>query len=835
MEERRSIKDILVKSNGYDIALLTTYNFDVRFFERTILNPLIANNIRTVSVFADSKEFALSLTDLNYCDIGRRYIVTPVDIQGAFHPKVVLLLGENKARLIVGSANLTTAGYFRNNEVYNCIDYSAEKNEHQDVIVAAMQFFIQLNGYSYQIDSEVIRQIKEYSYYRKSKYNGKIRLIHNIEQSMINQVKEIVNEEIDEIHIAVPYYDSSLSILDQLSKKFDNPKLSLFIQNKTSTFPLSVRKKLSGTEIFVFEQLKDNKSNHFYHAKTIVFNSKNKSFVLYGSANCTKAALINTVQDGGNIECGFIVEGDRGEFDYYFDNFDIIDEPLISNKITFDSNSTASIYFKYGIIKDDLHLHFGGCSGVAKVTYEENILKSSYDGKELVAIIPTDIVDDLPDFFDVSITSEEEDVLIRCWWFDPEFIEEFRCNTSERSELQNFELDSSGDKYIHDRRSIIEAEIACLPDIKASRKAKSILAPTEPKENDEIDGEYYVDYEIPEEYNTSYKKQSEVEKIRQLYISRVINYYKSALSSKGLSNKTSKQDKPRTKGGEPKEVAQRSPTTEEESFERFIRRKLKVLLDPENTDIKEITTAHLFGLIQEFLDVFDKYKDVELFDPFYVSEVRVDLFQLLLEKDLAEASEEIQYVILLECYKAILNNYFLETQEKELLYREEYNYINKQLIDVMSKKYDIRVDYKNHIKALYLSEERVLTSGRYEEFENYIEKLFGYKDHTSLVDYINARYNCNKVEFKDTTCEIFADTENKRMHFAPDREILKEIRNYSNNVSRIDNVIISIETPNDNYVARIEHSIKLKTLRCKTDIYYINGNVISDGEIAISI
>ena len=119
-----SLLDILQKSVGYDIALLTTYNFDIRLFEQAVLNSLFANNVRKVSVYVDAEELTKSLQSVRTCQIGRKYMINPIRINSTFHPKVVLLLGEKKARLILSSANITTPGYTTNNEVFNFIDYS---------------------------------------------------------------------------------------------------------------------------------------------------------------------------------------------------------------------------------------------------------------------------------------------------------------------------------------------------------------------------------------------------------------------------------------------------------------------------------------------------------------------------------------------------------------------------------------------------------------------------------------------------------------------------------------------------------------------------------------
>ena len=99
-----SLLDILQKSVGYDIALLTTYNFDIRLFERAILNSLYSNNVRKVSIYIDSEELTKSLQSVRTCQIGRKYMINPIRINSTFHPKVVLLLGEKKARLIPGHA-----------------------------------------------------------------------------------------------------------------------------------------------------------------------------------------------------------------------------------------------------------------------------------------------------------------------------------------------------------------------------------------------------------------------------------------------------------------------------------------------------------------------------------------------------------------------------------------------------------------------------------------------------------------------------------------------------------------------------------------------------------
>ena len=117
------ILDVFSNTKNYDIALMTTFNFDVSFFERSILNRLYENNVKKVSLFVDSYELNKALSEIDYTSIGKKYVVNPIEMKEAFHPKLILLLGQASAKLVVASANITVSGYLRNGEIFNVFDY----------------------------------------------------------------------------------------------------------------------------------------------------------------------------------------------------------------------------------------------------------------------------------------------------------------------------------------------------------------------------------------------------------------------------------------------------------------------------------------------------------------------------------------------------------------------------------------------------------------------------------------------------------------------------------------------------------------------------------------
>ena len=284
--ERINVLDSLRKSKKYDVALLTTFNLELSFFERSILNKLYDNDIRKISIFADSKEYKKALEEVEFSYIGNRYMVTPIEMNSSFHPKVILLLGRNKARLFVGSCNLTTSGYYINNEISNMFDYDEEHPENLSLIQDAINFFLEINERTDKRDNNLIQNIKLFPYYRfEAKENKSIKLIHNINNSILSQVKEYIKGNVKEVDIAVPYYDSEITALKQIQNIYPNSKIKLYIQNERNTFPDKYKNEY---EINLYNKFIDNESNHFYHGKVIRFITDNESYVwkyqLYSSS-----------------------------------------------------------------------------------------------------------------------------------------------------------------------------------------------------------------------------------------------------------------------------------------------------------------------------------------------------------------------------------------------------------------------------------------------------------------------------------------------------------------------------------------------------------------------
>ena len=309
-----------------EVALFTTFSFDIPFFNRSIISLVLRKKAR-VCAFVDSKQLQKAL-DESYCDtvIGNYYYVQPFAIAGSFHPKVILLLGKNKAKLIVSSANLTFSGYYSNNELFQSFSYDEKDEQYLALMKQAFTFFKQL---AQEANDDYIHELidyinKNYLFLQRENIKSLPRLLTSYSVSLMRQIINIVGNNVKTIRVAVPFYDDDLTALTTFKKEFNNPEICLYIQNDRSTFPKEKYSEALINKVTVFDEVNNNSytQKRFYHGKIFNFITDTKEYILYGSANFTNSALIRSHEIGnGNIEASIIDEGELGSFDNIFSSF----------------------------------------------------------------------------------------------------------------------------------------------------------------------------------------------------------------------------------------------------------------------------------------------------------------------------------------------------------------------------------------------------------------------------------------------------------------------------------------------------------------------------------
>ena len=93
--------DLAFAREGYHSALMTSFRFDPPLFEDVILVRLRSNGCRNIAVLADQGMVNLAFTESGLARLaGRRYHLAKRRVNGAFHSKIVLQLGQTGGRLM---------------------------------------------------------------------------------------------------------------------------------------------------------------------------------------------------------------------------------------------------------------------------------------------------------------------------------------------------------------------------------------------------------------------------------------------------------------------------------------------------------------------------------------------------------------------------------------------------------------------------------------------------------------------------------------------------------------------------------------------------------------
>ena len=302
MIERQNIIKLLGdRTNIYHSALLTTYSFDPIYFEAVYLSTLRKLGITNVVVLMDASMYDQLLSDSNYqCHRVSQYNYTLVRKEnfhsGVFHPKVVLLFGEEEGSLIVGSGNLTYSGLANNDEVWNAFHVYGNNSIHYPLFYQAWKYLSQSANQTSSLVSRQIDWMLEQSPWLHQETTDstvllssgeECALLYNTAESTIldKLLLSIGDKRIVSIKVIAPFYDAEGDALSALKKQLAPKEMQCILDLERQSAPYSLLKTDTST---VF--CKADSSNPL-HAKIFELQAEDETWLLCGSANAGNMAL----------------------------------------------------------------------------------------------------------------------------------------------------------------------------------------------------------------------------------------------------------------------------------------------------------------------------------------------------------------------------------------------------------------------------------------------------------------------------------------------------------------------------------------------------------------
>lgn len=302
---------------GYHSSIVTTFGVDFSAYESIVLGRLREAGCHNNVLIADDRMLGLSMSDAfqRPAHAGRRYSVTGARSSGVFHPKVIVQLGTKAGRLLVASANMTSAGLAGNLEVVGSVLTSETDRQAAPLFQAAVAYLQQ-----FLATGSVARRQLDWAMRRtpwlkvaadtdanatvELDGGGRLAFVVNAQDKGIGErFLELIGERlVKRLVVASPYWDPSLTALGWMQRRLEPGATAVLVQPKTALFPVHALPRERGTVLFDTDKVKGTVPSRFAHAKVFVAETDDGDCVLFGSANCTLAALGREGAPGANEE-----------------------------------------------------------------------------------------------------------------------------------------------------------------------------------------------------------------------------------------------------------------------------------------------------------------------------------------------------------------------------------------------------------------------------------------------------------------------------------------------------------------------------------------------------
>lgn len=312
-------------ASGYHTSLISTFVADFEAYEAIALPRLRDAGCNNNILVADARMLVQGLADSarrpKYA--GRRYSVAGAQCAGVFHPKLVLQLGKASGRLLVMSANMTAAGVAGNLEVAGEVAVSADAMEAAPLLRAALDYFLRFLEPTSSARRQVEWALKRTRWMPAStgadvvvELDGgaRLALLHrNDSKSIGERFIELVGDRVVKRLVVVsPYWDTDLHMLRSLRSRTAAATAAL-IQPQSALYPVHAHPSDEGLHLFDVNRVQGVNASRFAHAKVLIAESDRGDCLLFGSANCTKAALGTSTQSGINEEACLFRDLPAGE------------------------------------------------------------------------------------------------------------------------------------------------------------------------------------------------------------------------------------------------------------------------------------------------------------------------------------------------------------------------------------------------------------------------------------------------------------------------------------------------------------------------------------------
>jgi len=275
--------------------LVTGYTHDLVFLERHCLAPARAMGARA-TVLGDAGYAVHEPVDVRHA--GRSYQYGLASCGGAFHPKLVVLVGEERVWVAIGSGNPTMSGWGHNEELWLVVRSAGGRGPAalgdlgswlEDLpSVVAMPTWIATTITT--IGRMVTPTEIDASF-------AHLQIFGNLYRSVLSQLP---SGPATTLRLSAPFFDVHSRAVRELVTRFTPTEVLVALQPTLSQYDgATLVAATSSAQSVSFTHLGEKRTSH---GKLVEWTSGRETLALTGSANLSAAAMLATTSVGGNCE-----------------------------------------------------------------------------------------------------------------------------------------------------------------------------------------------------------------------------------------------------------------------------------------------------------------------------------------------------------------------------------------------------------------------------------------------------------------------------------------------------------------------------------------------------
>ena len=307
-------------------AVVLTHNIDFLFLQSIVWPRLRKCGHPKLTVFADS---ICAQGSYRQCGqllngIGRDYRVVRVEmgVGRRFHPKAILLAGPSKAALAVGSGNLTHGGWSANQEIWT----TYESSDDGLPAISAFRNYLKIVLALVHQEDHISEEIGDAFAHGTDAWSAELPDPAGLlgtpdDVPLLDRIVDLAGNEIRRVTAYAPYYDPKGEALGELAGRIAVPVSVLLQRNHVGLSAPAAERLPDNVELTGV----DSDRSRFIHAKLFAFHRSKNTFLVAGSSNLSRAALMAD-KVWGNAELVSVQEVSLEEGDDLLADLTFLDE-----------------------------------------------------------------------------------------------------------------------------------------------------------------------------------------------------------------------------------------------------------------------------------------------------------------------------------------------------------------------------------------------------------------------------------------------------------------------------------------------------------------------------